>query len=56
MYTTLIFMSAVHTEYSNPSPATKSYIKLSLYEIIKFILVFNNQQWVDGREQIQNPK
>lgn len=49
-------MLAMHTEYSNQSPATKSYIKLSLHEIIKFILVFNNQQQVDGREQIQNPK
>lgn len=49
-------MSATHIEYSNQSPATKSYIKLSLHENVKFIFVFNDQQQVDSREQIQNPK
>jgi len=49
-------MSAMHFESSNQSLATKSCSKLGLHENIKFIFVFNDQQQVDGREQIHNPK
>lgn len=49
-------MSAKHTQYSNQNPVTKSYIKLSLHENIKFIFAFNDQQQTDNQQQSQIPK